>query len=372
MSSAVENCNDEVQVCKASDQIEDINGAGDGKEKSDLGECTVDEEEKRQTFPRKNSKVRSLSKKDVPTQQSLLGCLVNVAKVVSVGIFSFVLNKSGINWALKFFGLALTPVDNSKGEKRKRSDIDLADDVDEDHPDEENKEMELKKWRPDHVYEAINEFVKKMWGEKDSNENIKEDANIPENDENMNFAAVNHGKWNKKPDINFVPNNSIGIKNVVEAEDSIRDLTPKKAKENNILLDGEGIQIVLNDQTDSFGENYEENNANMAINGSLGDVTKDLIGQDENKAETSTPLLTGQAPLVFVFSGDKSTGYKEDEDLPEDEQSMLALMTFEEKKVYFAQKIKEVEVAVQKSAIKSPRPAGPKNVPVSKEVEGVD
>jgi len=368
--SSVVKCNDDVQVCKADDQIEDIIGAGgDGKDKNDLGDCKVDEEVKSHSFTRKNSNVMGPTKKGVPSQKSLglIGCLFDVAKVISVGIFSFILNKIGINWALKFFGLALTPVDNSKGEKRKRSLVDTVDDVDEDT--KENKEMDSKKWRPDHVYEAINEFVRKMWGEKDSNENIKEDAHVPENDENMNFAAVNHGKWNKKPDINFVPSKSIGIKNVVEAEDSIRDLT---AKEKNPTMDGNGIQIVINDQTDSFGENYEENNANIAINGSLGEVTKDLIGRDENHAETSTPLLTGQAPLVFVFSGDKSTGHKEDEDLPEDEQSMLALMTFEEKKIYFAQQIKEQEAAAQKSAVKSPRPAGAKVVPVFKEVEGVE
>merc|ERR1711909_34351 len=82
--------------------------------------------------------------------------------------------------------------------------------------------------------------------------------------------------------------------------------------------------------------------------------------------ETSTPFdFTGnesQVPGVFKFSSAKKSDTADtDDDVAE--QSMLSLMTFEEKKVYFAQKIKEEETAALKRSIppkldgKSPQPS---------------
>jgi len=284
----------------------------------------------------------------------LVGCVVNIAKYV-VGVFcSLVIERSGINRFFGFFGLALKSL-NTKGEKRKHSEVD-----NENSDDEDNEDLgkEIKRWRPDQVYEAINDFVKKMWGEKDSNENIK-DVDAQENDENMNsFNSANVGKWNKKPDINFVPNKVIGIK-TVEAENLIRDLTPKKTtlkglnaeklSEDKVTSSEENIVAIV--LTQSSGAEIEEVELNKSVN-------KDLLGHIEGHVETSTPLFENKIPEVFVFSGEKSDVSNVAEDIPEDEQSMLSLMTFGEKQKYFAQQIKDQEAAAMKSAQKkSPLPA---------------
>jgi len=269
-----------------------------------------------------------------------------------------------------FFGIALKSLNlNTKGEKRKHSEVD-----NENYDDEDNEApgKEMKRWRPDHVYEAINDFVKKMWGEKDTNENIK-DVDTQENDENMNsFASVNVGKWNKKPDINFVPNKIIEIKSI-EAETLIRDLTPKKItlKEENakgtseeIVASSEEkkIEIVL---TQSSRAEIVAVELNQSFDASMN---KDLLGYIKENIDTSTPLVENKVPEVFVFSGEKSDISMAAEDIPEDEQSMFSLMTFGEKQKYFAQQIKDQEAAAMKSAQKkSPLPGDSKS-PIPKGV----
>ena len=215
--------------------------------------------------------------------------------------------------------------------------------------------MEVKRWRPDHVYEAINEFVKKMWGEKDTNENITEDEMTNEgNDENMNnFASVHDVKWNKKPDINFVSKKALGI-SISESEGLIRDLTSKKS----ILKEKDSesnVNVIVHECEESDVLELED----FEVVDSDGVVEKKfLLDQVEETIETSTPLVEKKTPEVFVFSADKSTNSnKSVEDLQDDEQSMLSLMTFGEKRVYFAQKIKDHEAAALKSAPRSPKPA---------------
>jgi len=295
---------------------------------------------------------------DLKSSVGLVGCVVNIAKYVVGVLCCLVIENSGINRLFGFFGLALKSL-NTKGEKRKHSEVD-----NENSDDEDNEDLgkEIKRWRPDHVYEAINDFVKKMWGEKDTNENIK-DVDAQENDKNMNsFDSVNVGKWNKKPDINFVPNKIIEIKNV-EAENLIRDLTPKKTTLKGLNAEGLSKDKVTTSEekkiatvlTKSFGAEIEEVELNKSVDESMN---KGLLGHKNEIIETSTPLVENKIPEVFVFSGEKSDVSNVAEDIPEDEQSMLSLMTFGEKQKYFAQQIKDQEAAAMKSAQKkSPLPA---------------
>jgi len=125
---------------------------------------------------------------------------------------------------------------------------------------------------------------------------------------------------------------------------STRDSSKKVVNENRLLIK----------PSDSFG------------NGITKDLTPGYISKEVNVVETSTPFdLSGnksQVPGVFEFSSAKKSDIADtDDDVAE--QSILSLMTFEEKKVYFAQKIKEEETAALKSSIppkldgKSPQPS---------------
>jgi len=257
----------------------------------------------------------------------LVRCLVNTTKYVLAIMFDLFVVNFGINWILKHFGLALKPLNLAvQGGKRKYSEVDDDEkDPTDDENEDENLEKEMKRWRPDHVYQAINDFVKKMWGESDMNENIKDGDS---NDENMNNFPISHnsGKWKQKPDINFVEQKIVGVKSVFEGEGFIRDLTPKKS----MLIQKE---VVAKDTVNP-----------------AGDVVNDNLGLPGNKAvETSTPLIENETPNVFVFSADKTTNSAVSEDIQDDEQSMLSLMTFGEKQVYFDQKIKEEAAAALKS-----------------------
>eukprot|EP00091_Calanus_sinicus_P016389 TRINITY_DN35715_c0_g1_i1.p1 TRINITY_DN35715_c0_g1~~TRINITY_DN35715_c0_g1_i1.p1 ORF type:complete len:173 (+),score=41.28 TRINITY_DN35715_c0_g1_i1:55-519(+) len=94
-----------------------------------------------------------LKKNPVQLRSSLglMGCLVNIAKYVIIGAFSLFVQKSGINWFLQLFGLALKPLNsNNKREKRKHSEVDN-EDCDDEKTSDELEEMKMKRWRPDHV-----------------------------------------------------------------------------------------------------------------------------------------------------------------------------------------------------------------------------
>merc|ERR1719318_1838903 len=80
-------------------------------------------------------------KKHVQLKSSLglVGCLANIAKFIIMGIFSLFVKRSGINWFLRLFGLALKPLNmNNKREKRKHSEVEKT--------SEELDEMKIKRW----------------------------------------------------------------------------------------------------------------------------------------------------------------------------------------------------------------------------------
>jgi len=260
----------------------------------------------------------------------LVGFIVDIVKYCLIGVLN-VFVYLGNNWFLKHFGLALIPLSQvPPAGKRKFSEVeDTEKETNDDEKVESTIKMELKRWRPDHVYEAINDFVKMMWGESDMNENIK---NPESNDENMNNFPIGHSvlsNWKQIPDINFVSQKVVGVKSVDEGVGHIRDLTPKKPIDTSTKCDGK-----------------EYNSADKLEKS----ARPGLIDAGNVNIETSTPLIEDKAPDVFVFSAEKAANCPQVlDDIQEDEQSMLSQMTFAEKQVYFAKKIKDEEVAALKS-----------------------
>jgi len=228
---------------------------------------------------------------------------LGIARLVLDEILGFIVEKSGINWVLNHFGLGLkqaTTSESNVGEKRKRLTEDFVNDgmIEE----ELDPAVEVKRWRPDGVYEAVNEFMKKMWGEVDKNENLKQ----LEGDENSNVPVspkVAGGKWKIRPEINFVGD-----------EPRLSSEVQPVRKNDVHMLAGQGV--------------------------------------DANVGDVSTPIDGNLPPRMFVFSGDKS---KSEIVSPEGDQSMFSKMTFAEKQEYFAKQIQEHEEAVS-SGRRSPMP----------------
>jgi len=228
---------------------------------------------------------------------------LGITRLVLDEILGFIVEKSGINWVLNHFGLGLKQVTsgNNVGEKRKRMTEEFLDDamIEEDL----DPSVEVKRWRPDGVYKAVNEFMKKMWGEVDKNENLKH----VEGDENSNVSVspnVSGGKWKIKPEINFLGDEPLISSCEVQ----------RTEKEDARML---GVKEGVAD---------------------IGDV--------------STPVDGNDPPCLFVFSGDKSKSVIES---PEGDQSMFSKMTFAEKQDYFAQQIQEQQEAVS-NCRQSPMP----------------
>jgi len=274
--------------------------------------------------------------------RGLVWFIVDIVKYCLTGVFNVFVAYFGINWFLKHFGLALKPLSQAPpAGKRKFSEVeDTEKETNDDGKIESTIKMELKRWRPDHVYEAINDFVKMMWGESDMNENIKNPEN---NDENMNNFSIGHsvlGNWKRIPDINFVSRKVVGVKSVEEGVGHIRDLTPKKPIVSSTKFE-ENMFLHKCDGKESNSAEADK------LEKSAGQV---LLDAGNVNIETSTPLIEDKAPDVFVFSAEKSAKSPQVlEDIQEDEQSMLSQMTFAEKQVYFAKKIKDEEVAALKS-----------------------
>lgn len=123
-------------------------------------------------------------------------------KALGHEILAFLVQKTSLNAALRLFGVELLAVqagsqDEGGAGKRKRSPVAPASNcLEEEDDDGAEQEGEVKRWRPDTIYQAIQEFMGIMWGEKDSNENLKERAAINNNE-------TDDDKWNSKPNLNF-------------------------------------------------------------------------------------------------------------------------------------------------------------------------
>ena len=128
-------------------------------------------------------------------------------------IFSFLTNivsKSIRDTAEYLFSLARAVLGSSEDPqlntaKRKRSDVAGNDtmDTEEKEAEDEQADVKTKRWRPDAVFQAVEKFISNFWGERDSNENIKDEGN----DENMNSFASNGGSGDgeriRRPDLDI-------------------------------------------------------------------------------------------------------------------------------------------------------------------------
>ena len=112
--------------------------------------------------------------------QSLLGSIIVGVRRVAAGMFG-----SSANFLLSLFGSqtrAVKSLENKKG-KRKRlgetsGDGETYDGGNDDQPMEE---LEQKRWRPDTVYEAVQQFVNNLLGEKDTSDSDSRDENMNTN-----------------------------------------------------------------------------------------------------------------------------------------------------------------------------------------------
>merc|ERR1719427_544541 len=163
------------------------------------------------------------------------------------------------------------------------------------------------------------------------------------------------------------------IETIIDAGNQANDLSSQTILKTKIIvedmkdLDDDMHGILLRDSSKKV---EFKNRLLIKPSDSFGNsINRDLTpGYLNKEVETSTPLgctgNEGQVPGVFVFSSaQKSDIANTDDDVAE--QSILSLMTFEEKKVYFAQKIKEEEASVMKGnsipppkvIAKSPQPS---------------
>ena len=140
-----------------------------------------------------------------------------------------------------------------------------------------------------------------------------------------------------------------GVKTTSDSENLARHCSSNTNLKTMIIIeDTEHLDDKVEmPSRDSSKTNLNHNRLLIEPSDSFGDnINKDLTGYNIKDVETSTPLnVTGineKLAKVFVFSDDKKS---ETADTADDiaDQSLLSLMTFEGKKVYFAQKIKDKE-----------------------------
>ena len=144
--------------------------------------------------------------------QSLLSSIIGGLRAAVAGIFG---SSTHFIWRLlgSKVGGGLKTVEN-KNVKRKRLSGYAEDEENEDQPDEE---FDQKRRRPDTVYEAVQQFINNLLGEKETKDS---------EDENMNTSSITHNtgepNWNKKPDINFFSDSIVSSIHDMEQEGDIR------------------------------------------------------------------------------------------------------------------------------------------------------
>ena len=225
--------------------------------------------------------------------QSLLGSIIVGVRRVAAGMFGF-----SANFLLSLFGSqtrAVKSLENKKGKRKRLGELSGDGDNDGENDDQPMEELEQKRWRPDTVYEAVQQFVNNLLGEKDTSDSDSRDENM-----NTNVATYNIGQqnWNKRPDINFFSDSFVS---------SIHD------------IDMEG-DIKTTSTPQIFIEEEESSN-----------------------------------PNVFIFSAEKSDSPDSPKKNVADDNS-LSHSTFEEKQAYFMDQIKMQEIKARESERRSPSP----------------
>lgn len=289
ISNVSENCDLEIEIEKIKDNKD---GKNDIHDKSDPNEDSTNEISSKEdlNLPERTSTSSKSSKEEssismIDYFKSLIVSSIHASSQFLLSWIGIPLGRSQVKYS----------TDQKSQIKRKRSDLKESGGPDHDdsvsYEEEDSPGLEEKRWRPDIVLQAVERFITTFWGEKDSNENIKDN----DNDENMNSfisSSGNEGNWNKRPDLNFF--------------------------------------------SDSFVSDIKDVN-------------------DKGIKGTSTPqiFLEGEAAgNIFVFSAEKSerdaSGISPGHDVTTEEKS-LSHLTFEEKQAYFAQQIKVQEEAAARS-----------------------
>merc|ERR1719219_2844324 len=147
---------------------------------------------------------------------SLVGSVMGGLRTVAAAIFG-----SSANFLLSFFGSkvkvgALKSVDSKKG-KRKRLGETRGDSNDEENDDQPGEELEQKRWRPDTVYEAVQQFINNLLGEKDTSDSRDENMNT-----NLSTFNIGQQNWNKRPDINFFSDSFVSSIHDLDMEGDIK------------------------------------------------------------------------------------------------------------------------------------------------------
>ena len=147
--------------------------------------------------------------------QSLLGSVIEGLRTAAAGMLG-----TSVNFLLSFFGSkvgALKTEENKKGKRKRMGEAREEGEVnDEGKPEEE---LDQKRWRPDTVYEAVQQFINNLLGEKDASVSDSRDENM-----NTNLSTFNAGQqhWNQRPDINFFSDSFVSSIQDLEVEGDVK------------------------------------------------------------------------------------------------------------------------------------------------------
>jgi len=321
------------------------------KENNDLKVIKIVHKFKDTTF---NSQIQKTGNFDGNDVRVATSNVANVTKNAFKGFVTPVLQRTAeLKNAFDFFGKSITPpsldgVGYDGAEKRGPAEA---------IPDDNRLKI---------IEEDYRIYVK----EKNDESLLAEVVNSEEQENTLDYSSRS-----KDQRSNFVVDKKDGdIETIIDGENLVNNFSSQTTShETKIII--EDMENLDDDKQelsprDSSKKVVNENRLLIKPSDSFGNgITKDLTPGYISKVvdvETSTPFdLTGnksQVPVVFEFSSAKKSDTADtDDDVAE--QSILSLMTFEEKKVYFAQKIKEEETAALKSSLppkldgKSPQPS---------------
>jgi len=247
--------------------------------------------------------------------------VANIARNVPTGFVNSLFKRTGLEYAYGYFCRAIKP--------SFRDSVGVGVGVDE---RKDSKELDMKKRNKivddNERIGCEREYDKSLF---DKIKNTEEKETL----ENLYMKKSGSISVNNKGVMNAENLPTTNLKTMVIIEDTER-------------LDDDKLNVPLSDSVKTV---VKDNRLVIEPSDSFGNINKDLTGYNMKEVETSTPLdLTGindNIARAFVFSGAKKHDSVDTEDEVA-EQSMLSLMTFDQKKVYFAQKIKAEQEAAMK------------------------
>ena len=156
--------------------------------------------------------------------------------------------------------------------------------------------QESKRWRGDKVYLSVQDFLARMWGARDGNDNMTgQTSEVVQEDPGV-IEGKDDSFWKQEPEINFAPQKlkvQFGDGTSIK---TIKDI--KNAKHYEDVVEGDQPEDFITDVEEGDGEPYEDPLSHSSFSQKKRFFMKEIKASEEAAAKGKSKWLID----LFMFT----------------------------------------------------------------------